>query len=121
LLVILEIVEHSALILQPCFKKPHSRQLDNKNIEAHSLKIQGGGELKFLPKLAKIPWGGQGFQEKSARRSLISGFIALLLTRFFLIYWMGSFVYTPFPPSPHPTPECIYEQECFQLQNNVTY
>jgi hypothetical protein len=47
-------------------------------IDAHGLKIQGMGYLMFF---AKIPRGGQGFQEKlPGGGPPILGFIAFLLT-----------------------------------------
>jgi hypothetical protein len=51
-------------------------------LDAHGLKIQGGGYLKFLP--------------KSLGGSRLSGKIHL----------GGSFVYIHPPPSPHPYPPC---------------
>ena len=50
------------------------------SIDAQGLKIQGRGYLMFF---AKIPRGGQGFQEElpgGGGGSPISGFIAFLLT-----------------------------------------
>jgi hypothetical protein len=46
-------------------------------IDAHGLKIQWRGYLMFF---AKIPRGGQGFQEKLPGGSPYFGFIAFLLT-----------------------------------------
>jgi hypothetical protein len=46
-------------------------------IDAHGLKIQGRGYLMFF---AKIPRGGQGFQEKLPGGSPYFRYIAFLLT-----------------------------------------
>jgi hypothetical protein len=63
------------------------------SIDAHGLKIQGGGVRDVF---AKIPRGGQGFQEKlppSLR------FIAFLLTSFSKIF-LGGCCFIPPPPPP---------------------
>ncbi len=57
----------------PQSQKPHNKvflifpnytELLHEAIDAHGLKIQGSGYLKFLPKSL----GGQGFQEKISAR-----------------------------------------------------
>jgi hypothetical protein len=50
-----------------------------KGIDAHGLKIQGGGYLKFLPKSLG---GVKGFRKNCQGGPPILGFIAFLLTNF---------------------------------------
>ena len=60
---------------------------------------------------AKIPRGGQGFQEKlpGGGGPPISGFIAFLLTSVLKFAWGGYYIYPhPPPTSPPPSPVCIY-------------
>ena len=73
--------------------------LNPNSIDAYGLKIQGRGYLMFF---AKIPRGGQGFQEKLPGGPPISGFIAFLLTSVLKFAWGGCFIYPT--PSPHLTP-----------------
>jgi hypothetical protein len=60
---------------------------------------------------AKIPRGGQGFQEKLPGGGVppISGFIAFLLTSVLKFARWGYYIYPP--PLPHLTrpPVCIYD------------
>jgi hypothetical protein len=95
--------------------------LDNENIDAHWLKIQGGGELKFLPKSLGVGVGGKAFRKNQQWGPLFRVLLHFYKQVFLKFAWMGYFVYTSFPPSPPPLPECIYEQECFQFKNKVTY
>ncbi len=67
------------------------------NIDAHGLKIQGGGVLAVF---AKIPrGGGQGFQEKLPGGSTYFGFYCVFINKFFENLSGGCcFI----PPSPSP-------------------
>ncbi len=77
----------------------------SKDIDAHGLKIQGRGYLMFF---AKIPRGGQGFQEKlPGGGSPDFGFYCIFINKCFEICLRGV-LYLPSPlPPPHP-PVCIY-------------
>ncbi len=74
-------------------------------IDAHGLKIQGRGYLMFF---AKIPSGGQDFQEKLPGEV---PFFRILLHFYSQVFWNlpeGGIVFT-LPPSPTSTPAvCIY-------------
>jgi hypothetical protein len=61
-------------------------------IDAHGLKIQGRGYLKFFLKSL----GGQGFQEKLPRGSSYFGFYCIFINNL-----EGGPIFTlPLPPSP---------------------
>ncbi len=68
-------------------------------IDAHGLKIQGRGYLMFL---AKIPRGGQGFQEKLPGGSPYFGFYCIFINKCLEICLRGVL----YLPSPHLTPLC---------------
>jgi hypothetical protein len=69
-------------------------------IDAHELKIQGRGQLRFC-------LGGQGLPDKIAKGSPILGLIAFLLTSFLRIC-LGVVCYAP---SPSPPSVFIYGPE----------
>jgi hypothetical protein len=70
-------------------------------IDAHGLKIQGRGYLKFLPNFL----GGSRVSDKIARGSPYFGFIAFLLTSVLKFAWGVLYL-----PSPSSSPlVCIYE------------
>ncbi len=63
--------------------------LDQSSIDAHGLKIQGRGYLRFCP-------GGSRLSGKTARDALFWVLLHFLSTSFFLIF-QGSYVITPLP------------------------
>ncbi len=79
-----------------------SLSLPPPRIDAHGLKIQGGGVLKFLPK--SLGGGSQGFQEKlpGGVVHLYLRFIAFLLTSFSKICLGGGGMLFHIPPPPLP-------------------
>jgi hypothetical protein len=69
-------------------------------IDAHGLKIQGRGYLKFLPK--SRGGGGEAFKKNCLGGPPISGFIAFLLTSVLKFSRGGYYIYPP--PSPTSPP-----------------
>ncbi len=85
-------------------------------IDAHGLNIQGRGYLMFF---AKIPRGGQGFQEKlpGGGGSPYFGFYCIFINKCFEICLRGV-LYVP-SPSPHLTPPpCASMVATVDVSNN---